>query len=164
MSALSRNQLLQKLDRARESLEEVLPATDLPGQVYPGWTTKDILAHLSGWDDAIVDAFQAHVAGTSLTKRSFTTINAYNLESVSARRHLDYESILKEWRLNRQVVRTMVEQMTEEKLAEPLEVLWGGRVTIAKLVEIIHEHDLDHARDIGEWLKNPDVPHPKTAK
>jgi hypothetical protein len=47
--------LIQGLEKARTKLLGVVDQFDPSLEVYPHWTIKELLAHLAGWDDAIID-------------------------------------------------------------------------------------------------------------
>jgi len=158
MTTADRNFLLQRLDETRAKIEELLPKVDPKKEIYPGWTIKDLLAHITGWDDATIDSLRAHVAGRVPAIPADRGINEYNARTVSTRQDLDYEHILGEWRLTRQVLRTIIEQMPDDKFSNPLIVPWGEKGTVTFLVDIFREHEEEHVHDILEWLKNPERP------
>jgi hypothetical protein len=148
--------LLHRLDETRLKIEELLPKIDPKKEIYPGWTIKDMLAHITGWDDATIDSLRAHVAGRAPAVPANRGIDEYNARTVTSRQNLDYEHILKEWRLTRQVLHTILEEMPDEKLFEPLIVPWGNKGTVTYLVDILRDHEEEHAHDINEWLKSPE--------
>ena len=117
-----------------------------------------MLAHITGWDDATIDSLRAHVAGRAPAVPANRGIDEYNARTVTSRQDLDYEHILKEWRLTRQVLRTIIEQMPDDKLLEPVIVPWGDKTTVTFLVDTFRDHEEGHANDIKEWLKSPEKP------
>lgn len=158
MSTPERGFLLHRLDETRQEIEELLPKIDPAKFIYPGWTIKEMLAHMTGWDDVLIDSLRAHLTGNPPALEAIRSINEYNDRTVAARAGLDYDHILKEWRLARQVLRTILEQMPDEKFSEPLPVPWGKPTSVAFLVEVFRDHEEEHARDIRRWLENPDRP------
>ena len=147
--------LLQRLDDTRSKIEGLLVKIDLQREIYPGWTIKELLAHMTGWDDATIDSLRAHVIGRPPAVEAIRSLDEYNSLTVSSREDLDYDRVLKEWRLTRQVLRTIIEQMPEDKFFEPLIVPWGEKATVTSLVDMFRDHEDEHARDVLEWLKNP---------
>jgi hypothetical protein len=160
MSERERIFLLHRLDETRETIEKILPTIDLTHQIYPDWTMKDMLAHMTGWDDATIDSLRAHVIGRSPSVDAIRSLDEYNALTVSSRKDLNYEHVLREWRLTRQVLRTIIEQMPDDKFLEPLVVPWGEKATVTFLVDMFREHEEEHTRDILEWAK--DTTHPLT--
>ena len=153
-----RSFLLHRLDETRQSIEELLPKIDAAKPIYPGWTIKDMLAHMTGWDDATIDSLRAHVVERSPSVDAIRSMDEYNARTVTSRQDLDYDHVLKEWRLTRQVLRTVIEQMPDEKFTEALIVPWGEKATVTFLVEMFRDHEEEHTQDILAWLKHPDKP------
>jgi hypothetical protein len=158
MPTPERNFLLHHLDETRQSIEELLPKIDPAGEIYPGWTIKEMLAHMTGWDDATIDSLRAHVIGHPPALEAIRSLDEYNARTVTSRHDLDYDKVLKEWRLTRQVLRTIIEQLPDEKFVEPLIVPWGDKATVTFLVDMFRDHEEVHAGDIRKWMENPVQP------
>jgi len=153
-----RTSLLHHLDATRQSIEELLLKIDPVKPIYPGWTIKELLAHLTGWDDVTIDSLRAHVGGRPPSQEAISNLDEYNARTVASREDLDYDLVRKEWRLTRLVLRTIIEQMPDEKFIEPLLVPWGEKTTVASLVDMFRGHEQEHAHDIRKWLEDPDKP------
>lgn len=158
MTTPERSFLLHRMDESRQAIEELLPRIDPTKQIYPGWTIKEMLAHMTGWDDATIDSLRAHIVGRPPGLEAIRSLDEYNLHTVTSRQDLDYDHILKEWRLTRQVLRTLIEQLPDDKFLEPLIVPWGDKTTVTFLVDLFREHEQEHARDMCQWLKDPQQP------
>ena len=158
MPSPERGFLLHRLDEMRQSIEELLPKIDPTKPIYPGWTIKDMLAHMTGWDDATIDSLRAHVVGHPPSLEAIRSMDEYNARTVTSRQDLNYDLVLKEWRLTRQVLRTIIEQLPDEKFIEPLIVPWGDKTTVTYLVDMFRDHEEDHIQDILAWLKDPNQP------
>ena len=156
MTSEDRDFLLHRLDETRSKVEDLLPKVDINRQIYPGWTIKDLIAHMTGWDDATIDSLRSHVAGCAPSVPAIRSLDEYNKLTVSSRNDLDYEQVLKEWRTTRKVLRTIIEQMPEEEFFSPVIVPWGEKATVTYLVDMFRDHEEVHARDVMEWLKNPE--------
>jgi hypothetical protein len=150
--------LLHRMDETRKKIEELLPQIGPQKEIYPGWTIRDMLAHMTGWDDATIDSLRAHVVDRSPSLEAIRSLDEYNARTVTSRQDLDYDRVLKEWRLTRQVLRTIIEQMPEDKFFSPVIVPWGEKATVTYLVDMFRDHEEVHTKDIVEWLKNPNQP------
>jgi hypothetical protein len=164
MPADNRAILLRHLNESHQTIEELLPAIDPSKEIYPGWTIKQILAHISGWDDACIDALRLHELDHSPSTPAIHSLDKYNEFSISSRKGLTYDQILKEWRGTRKILCEIIEGLTEEKFLEPVPVPWGKKTTVTRLADIFSHHDNEHAKDIIEWLKNPEKPLRKAGK
>jgi hypothetical protein len=156
MTTGERELLLNRLYESRLKLEELLSRIDPSKQIYPGWTIKQILAHISGWDDASKDALCAHGLTRSPSTPTIHSLDRYNEFSIASRKDMTYDQILKEWRLTRQALCEIIEQLPEETISEPIAVPWGSKTTLTKLVDIFSNHEKEHAQDILNWLKKPE--------
>jgi hypothetical protein len=158
MPIAERGFLLQRLDQTRQNIEELLPKIDPTKQIYIGWTIKEMLAHMTGWDDATIDSLRAHVVGHPPSLDAIRSLDEYNAHTVSSRNDLNYDHVLKEWRLTRQILCTLIEQMPDDKFTEPLLVPWGETATVTYLVDMFRDHEEEHAHDIRKWMEHPDHP------
>lgn len=158
MPSPDRKSLLLLLDETRSNIEKLLPDIDPQKEIYPGWTIKDMLAHMTGWDDVIIDSLRAHVIDRPPTFPAISSLDEYNASTVSSRKELDFEHVLGEWLLTRKLLLTIIEQLTEERFLSPVIVPWGGKSTVTNLVDIFRVHEEEHTQDILAWLKNPEKP------
>jgi hypothetical protein len=71
---------------------------------------------------------------------------------------LDYEHIVNEWQWQRKLLRTIVEEMPIDKFVEPLIFPWGNKGTVTSLINVLLEHEEEHAWDITDLLKHPKEP------
>ncbi len=148
--------LIERLNQARSQLDELLPSLPSTKFIYPDWTIKEYLDHLSGWDEAVVQALQAHATGEPVLQTATKGINFYNARMVSARKIKDLRASLQEYHSLRQAVIQALKDLPEEKFNLPLTFPWGEIGTVAYLIEIFVEHDEHHASHLAEWLKHPD--------
>lgn len=151
--------LLNRLDAARAQVEELLPQLPRQEEIYSGWTIKDLLAHLTGWDEALIDTFRAHVSGQPPKTPADRCIDEYNSRMVASRSDLDFLHVLQEWKLTRQILRTIFEQMPEEEFLQPFTTPWGEQGSVTTVLGIIREHEEQHAQGLRAWLLNPAKPH-----
>ena len=156
MTSADRELLLHRMDETRSKIEALLPKIDPEKEIYPDWTVKDLLAHMTGWDDATIDSLRAHVICRPPSVPAIRSLDEYNNSTVSSRKDLDYDQVLKEWRSTRQVLRTIIEKMPEDKFFGPIVVPWGEKTTVTYLVDMFRDHEEEHAQDVSEWLKNPE--------
>ena len=164
MPAESKNILINHLNESHKAIEGLLSGIDPSKEIYPGWTIKQVLAHISGWDDACIDALRMHELDHSPSIPVIHSLDKYNESSVSCRKRLTYDKILKEWRVTRKILCEIIDGLPEEKFLEPVAVPWGKKITVTKLVDIFSHHDKEHAKDIIEWLKKPEKPLRKSGK
>jgi len=152
---MSKNdELIARYEHSRALMLAQLDQIDLNRKVYPLWTVREILAHLSGWDDATIafirTILQGKEPGLTLAAQG---INVYNAESVSTREGLDYDHIYREYLETRRVLLDLINQVPEELLTKAYTLPWGGEGTLVEMVEIFAPHEVEHAEDVRKLIE-----------
>lgn len=143
------NQLIEELDTARAEMRALIADLTPDSEIYPGWTLRQFLAHLTGWDDVTATTLRAHARGETPATPVSAGIDAYNAESVATRETLDLAHIVKEWELARDELKAAIRALSPEQMAAPLLHPWGRVSTVAKLVNImIHHEGVEHAEEL----------------
>ena len=148
--------LVERLQKAHQRLNALIPQAPVGKYIYPNWTIKEYLDHISGWDDAIVEALRAHARDEPIPQSAARGINVYNAQTVSTREAIDFEHTRREFDASRRAVFQALRDLPNEKFAQTLTFPWGESGTVAEMIEIFIEHDEHHADDLDAWLKNPD--------
>ncbi len=143
-----KNRLIAELDGGRERLTSVLARVESKQEIYPGWTVKELLAHIAGWDDASVAALKAHAGGDEPGTPAARGIDFYNAQTVSTRASLRFAQVSREWEVSRDQLKAAIQEMPAEKLFEPVIFPWAKEGTIAQLVAILASHEEEHAEEI----------------
>ncbi len=150
-----RAQLLRRLDAAREAMRALVRDIDRHQEVYPGWTIKQVLAHIAGWDDATIASLQAHISGEEPGVPAALGIDHYNAQSVATRAALTYDQVVGEWELAREQLKAIIRQMSEEKFRQPLLFPWGRTGTVESLVTLFAGHEQEHVAEIRQRIAGP---------
>ncbi|MCS7011205.1 MAG: DinB family protein [Anaerolineales bacterium] len=150
--------LLHRLDEARAAFESLLPRLNPSLPIYPNWTLKELLDHMSGWDETIVSALEAHLSGTVPGPLAVQHIDAYNDILIARRASLSLEQSRKEFQSTRAELRKVLSVVPENMLAIPLLFPWGEQMTLSELVELLARHEEEHTADLLRWLEHPERP------
>ena len=57
------DKLIQQLEGSHHQIEKLVSQADHSLEIYPGWTTREVLAHFTGWDTAVIASLKLHAAG-----------------------------------------------------------------------------------------------------
>jgi ribosome modulation factor len=142
--------LIERLDQGRRALQGMMVGLDRSMEICPGWTIKEVLAHIAGWDEVATDALQAHAAGGIPAPLDPPGIDDCNEAVVRRCEALSYEEVLQYWRQARRDLKNTLMDMPAEKLDEQLLYPWGERGNAARIVAILAEHEKEHAEEIRE--------------
>lgn len=151
-----RSFLIERLAYARKALEQALIEAPTDKYIYKGWTTKQLMDHIAGWDDVIIEALQAHARSEPVKPTVDRGINYYNLQTTTSRESLNFEQSRKEFQTTRLALAQALDDLPDEKFNEALTFPWGEPGTVAYLIEIFVEHEETHAGHVRKWLMNPD--------
>lgn len=149
-----RTHLLTDLNQARQRMRDAIEGLDLHMEIYPGWTIKEVLAHITGWDDATIASLHAHLADEVPATPASRGINYYNAQIVAERDPLPYDLIKKEWEKSRDLLKDIIMTMPDHKFKKPLVLPRGQTGTITDIIHIFTEHEEKHAHEIKSLIHN----------
>ena len=150
---LEKKELIKRLNEARALLEATVAGIDPECEIYPGWTIKHLMAHLAGWDDAVIAALRAHLGGEEPGTPAAEGIDVYNSRSVATRTPLQLEQIVREAHLSRQALLEMLDGMETEAYRSQLIFPWGFRGSVEQLVRVFVVHEEEHAEEIQRLIE-----------
>jgi len=150
--------LIERLDQSRRAMQRALSSVDAQQEICPGWTTREILAHIAGWDEVGTSTVRAHSAGETPPPLEIRGIDAYNDFLVSKCEGLTYEEVVQCWRSARRELEEALTDAPPEKLRERAQFPWGETGNITRLVSILAEHEREHADEILELVSGEDYP------
>ena len=64
MPSYEKKCLVNRWNHRRESLKALVAQAEAhrEKEIYREWTLKEFLSHMSGWDDAVIEALRAHAS------------------------------------------------------------------------------------------------------
>jgi DinB superfamily len=150
-----RDFFIEQLENSRRQLTTLVDQAPTDKQIYPNWTIKQYIDHVSGWDDAMVEALEAHAKNQPVPQSAARGINAYNAQTVETRETLDLAHSRREFIASHERVIQTLQNLPAEKFDQPLIFPWGESGTVKDFIEIFVEHDKEHTEHLAAWLKNP---------
>jgi uncharacterized damage-inducible protein DinB len=96
----------------------------LPGK---NWSSKDILAHIVGWENEVIKQFKEFIVNPDVDDNY--DIDSFNENSVSSRKSKTWEEIIEELELSQKELSTFISTLshkdidTEDRFSEWMEVL-----------------------------------------
>jgi hypothetical protein len=129
-----------------------LDLIDLRREIYPLWTIREMLAHLSGWDDAVIAFLHSVLEGSEPATPAALGVDYYNDQTVATREGLDYDHIYREFIETRKVMLDLLRNLPDEKIREPYILPWGETGTVVDIVHIFAPHEEEHAEDVAKII------------
>src|SRR5512145_2175626 len=143
-----RETFIQRLSVPRTEMHEIVRLAQNNPTIYAPWRMKEVLDHITGWDDAIIASIRSMLAGEIPATPAARGLDVYNAETVSSREAIPYEVTQREWEASRAELLGLMQKMTDEQLHTSFVFPWGDEGTIEDLVEIFTEHEETHAKEI----------------
>jgi len=147
-----RDTYIQRYENAREEMREILKLAKGNPTIYEPWRMKEVLDHITGWDDAVIASIKSFLAHEIPATPVSRGLDAYNADTVSSREAIPYEVTQREWEASRVELLSLLQKMTDAQLHTPFVLPWGAYGTIENLVEIFTEHEETHAKEIREII------------
>ncbi len=148
-----RETYIQRYEASREKMREIVKLAEENQVIYEPWRMKEVLDHLTGWDDAIIASITSLLKGEAPATPEAHGNDAYNKATVSTREALPYALSQREWEASRVELLRLLRVMSEEQLHQPFALPWGSEGTIETVVEIFSTHEEEHAQEIGEIIR-----------
>lgn len=154
----TQTKLIEDFNQARETVRKLLPAINANMEIYPGWTIKEVLAHLAGWDNSTIQALQSFKAGEPPQLTAMNGLDVYNSQSVAEHKELTLDQTVNEWESVRGQLLPLIEQLTDADLAALIVAPWGQSISVLQLLSIMVGHEEEHAEIIQARMDNPNEP------
>jgi hypothetical protein len=138
----------KRLETARAGMRAIVKYAQDNPTIYAPWRMKEVLDHITGWDDAVIASIRSLLAGEPPATPAARGIDYYNAQTVSSRETIPYEVTQREWEASRAILLVLIRDMTEEQLHTSFVLPWGAQGTLEDLVEIFAEHEETHANEI----------------
>jgi hypothetical protein len=148
-----REEILRSIESAHAMMMAQLDEVDKNRKIYPLWTIREIIAHLSGWDDAAIGFSSALLKGETPPIPAPRGPDVYNEETVSTREGLSYDHIVREYVNTRAKLISLVRQMTEEMVTQKSILPWGEEGSLADIVQVFGPHEVEHASDVKKIIE-----------
>jgi uncharacterized damage-inducible protein DinB len=142
----SRGELLHSIaSLSRRELTEI--------QIYEGWTVKDVLAHVIGWDQRVLKTLPL-ILQNQASEVASVEVDDFNRKSVNAWRDKSWAEVLSEVQsTHRRILEVLVglDHMEIDMRRQRNERI----ITIRSyVIDIMIEHDREHAAEIELWRKS----------
>ncbi|MFC2063530.1 DinB family protein [Chloroflexota bacterium] len=152
MSVEEKQRLIESLTELHNSILAALEGIEMEMYVYEdsGWRVRDIIGHISTWDQEIANSLQAYKAGNEyLTPDLDEEEIEFNENEVLKQQKLSVQQILEEFETAYSNFYKAIEDIPDEFFPGDLLYPWGNESgDIRKLVGYMIEHGIEHRDEI----------------
>ena|SRR5579859_1553601 len=148
--------LLDNMSAAHDALEKTLTPLNEAQMTTPGvngeWSIKDLLVHLTAWQQRLLAAIRAGEPAISPLDISGEEVNGLNQQFYQENKSRSLNAVLAAFRTASSQLLASVEAMTDEDLIDPQRFSWtGGKPLWQFVAGETYEHILEHIGSIYTW-------------
>lgn len=144
--------LINRMKKSRAQLDAIVEKVAPQAEIYPTWKLKQLLDHITGWDELTSRSLRHYINGETPGVEVKHGIDQYNADSVAARKDMTLEQSRQAYHAARQDVLQALGECPAEMLTQKFRAPWGGNCTLSSVVKIFYSHELEHARQLEEFL------------
>ena len=140
--------LINSIDSVRKEMKVLIENTDPELEICPGWTIKEVVGHITAWEMVIDKALKAFKAGDPPYFLGEQDFDLFNKGEVEKRSSWTLDEVIREWGEVRDDLKKTITKLNEDDLPTEMVLPWGSERTVEELIEIIAEHEQEHAEDV----------------
>ena len=141
--------LTRRMEQSRSRLNAALDKVSPQVDIYPAWKIKQVLDHITGWDELVVESLSAYKKGEPPGFK-IKGVNQFNAESVARRKTMTLVQSRQAYQSAREQVIGILHSLPAEMFSQKYDAPWGGKCTISSIVKIFVSHEEEHARQIED--------------
>ena len=152
--------VLKEMSTSYNALEEILASLDktqfVTEGVIPGWSIKDMLAHIASWHHRLLKWLDAAVHNQEPTisgPDNVEEMDALNAQFYQQNKARPLDEVLADFRTSYQHIMEIVQAMPEDDLMNPDRFTWSqGEPLWQAIAGDTYEHYQEHIAQIQAWL------------
>jgi hypothetical protein len=159
---MSKEKLMAEIQVERQNLEESLgkispQQMEIPG-VVDGWTVKDLMAHITVWEQRMVawldQTLRDEVPEMLPPGHTWDDLDQWNEQTYQEHRHRQLDEVLTDFELSYQQALSAVQDVSGEDLVDPGRFPWReGRPLWTMVAANTSWHYKEHNEAIVAWLE-----------
>jgi uncharacterized damage-inducible protein DinB len=152
---MDREHTLARLAETRQALYRAIQDLGVEEmtqvQVEGVWTIKDILGHITSWEETCLGPLRRYAGGGPFQVDVIEDYLAWNDQQAARKRDITLDVILDELATVRQGLVDAARQLPPERWEQTVPFSWGGEGTIADVLDVFIQHELGHVCTIERW-------------
>ena len=132
-----------------------LGESDVTGPPVEGiWTIKDLLGHLTAWEQTLIEPLAAFAAGEPFEAENISDHDAWNHAQAVKRSSASLAQIQDELDAKRQELLANLDKLSDIQWEQSFRAPWGDQNTIIEMIDGLAWHEEEHTKSILRILSN----------
>ena len=152
---MTKEETLARLAKSRQALHQAIEGLSEEEmtqiQVEGVWTIKDVLGHITSWEETCLEPLRHYVDGGPYDVQVIKGYLAWNDVEAARKRDIPLKAILDELAAVRQGIVEAASRLSARQWEQKVPFAWGGTETIADTLRGLHVHEMEHVRHIQQW-------------
>lgn len=151
MTTPNKMELINGWDNRHAANLAVLRAVAPNTIVHPnsGWTVKDIITHLSGWEEITMRVVEAFLDGTQIDiPTAPEAVEAFNQQMYEAHKHLTAEEAFAQWEAIRERMKALIMAFPDDQFDTPFP-RGSAFFTLPQLIKGLGVHEKGHTAEVA---------------
>lgn len=144
-------------DFLRRTVALLTPEQQVSAEIVPGWTAKDMLAHVTTWEQRVIGWIEAAEKGEPVDRPSTgypdSVVNPINAADHALTKDLPLTEVMAAFERSFFEYQRMLSNLSDEALFTPGYFEFTGKHALWGFVAADgYEHYLEHSEDLRRWL------------
>jgi uncharacterized damage-inducible protein DinB len=152
---MTKEEVLARLAESRQTLHQAIEGLSEEEMTQPQvegvWTVKDVLGHIASWEETCLEPLRRYADGGPFEVEVIEDYIVWNNEQAARKRDIPLDTILDELAIVRQGLVEAASRLSARQWKQRVPFSWGGRGTIAEVLDVLYQHELGHVRHIQRW-------------
>lgn len=159
---ITKLKILDEIQAERNNLDKTQGKIPGDQMLSPGlvgnWTVKDMLAHITVWEQRMVRWLEQTALGDEPEMlpagMTWDDLDLWNEQTYQEHLHRDLQEVLSGFQTSYQEALKTVREFPEEDLIDPERYAWrNGRALWLMVAANTYEHYKEHEADLAAWLE-----------
>jgi hypothetical protein len=146
----------EKIEASRLALFQTVEGLSeedlLVPQVEGIWTIKDLLSHITAWEDECLRPLRNFIARGEFDSQVIEDHDAYNMVLADKKQRLSLRDVMKDLVRIRLELLAQCDMLSEAQWEQPVSLPWGQIGTMADMLSGLAWHENEHVKTIQHWL------------
>jgi hypothetical protein len=157
---MNRQEVLEDIREERATLDRIvegLSEEQLQGELWEGQTVKELLAHITSWEERLVGWLEVIKRGETPVfpepGRTWDDLDLINAEMHAAKRDMTPDEVLAAYHRSFEQAYSLVASLSEEEMTQDGYWPWAKGNLIRLIDANMGEHYEEHAEHLRAWLE-----------